>query len=54
MLIVVGYDTPTQMIKVLDPSWQSAPAAYWIPYSEYVGSTAIGAYSHDIDIYEIH
>lgn len=53
MLVVVGYDTPTQMIKVLDPGWQIAPTAYWIPYSEYVGSTSVGAYAHDIDIYEI-
>jgi hypothetical protein len=53
MMIVVGYDTPTLMIKVLDPGWQTAPAAYWIPYTEFVGSASVGAYTHDIDIYEI-
>ena len=53
MMIVVGYDTPTLMLKVYDPRWQTAPAQYWIPYSMYVGSSAAGAYTHDTDFYQV-
>jgi hypothetical protein len=53
MLVVVGYDTATQMLKVLDPGWGHAPTEYWIPYTQYTGSTVAGAYTHDRDYYQI-
>lgn len=53
MLVVVGYDSVTAMLKVLDPGWGHAPIEYWIPYTQYTGSAVAGAYTHDRDYYQI-
>jgi hypothetical protein len=45
MLVIVGYDDPSMMLKVLDPRWQSNPDQYWIPYLDYNGGS--GAYTHE-------